>query len=141
MDASGWHKNFNDIKSSIKTVILDLFSVFLFPVRVKNKCAENQSSNDTNNENEDELIHYCSPPLKYVPIPTNSINKIPPIIAKNQENFSGTAILATINATKTACAKLRKTLANPSFCRLLNFTNNIISEIKTFVKLTYYIYC
>jgi hypothetical protein len=113
---------------------LDFFRMFFFPIRIKNKSADSQGDNNTHQKDECKFIHLYSPLFKKVPMIRNAMNNIVPTIIGNQENFSGAAMLAMINATKTACAKFKQILANPSFCRRLNFIDLILSQIRNFVK-------
>ncbi len=105
--------------------VLYLFrQVFFFPVGVDRYSNENKCGDNTNNKYKSEFIHY-SPPLKYIPAPKNTTNKIPPIIAVVHENFSPSTKLPIIKVIKSICDRLKKTFAISSFCFLLSFISNI----------------
>jgi len=113
--------------------LLNFFRMFFFPFRVIIYSKKNKSKNNTYNKNKIKFIHYL-PPLKYVPVIMKTINKIIPIIAVVQENFSPNAILAINKVIRSTCAKLKKTLDISSFCSLFNFISSIILQLKEFVK-------
>jgi len=112
----------------------DLFRMFFFPVRVKNRTTNNHCKNNPHNKNYAELIHFYSSLSSRIPQIENTKNKIIPHTKALIGILSGVAILPMTKIIKIAWLRLKNILAKFCFWRFVNFIKDIIQQAMGFVN-------
>ena len=109
--------------------------VFVFPVLIKDNNSNNYCKNHCNTKS-DVISHIYSPLSKITPTIINIIQKVTPkVILGISNSFEMKEPKITI--AKIKFAELKNALDKFLRCRLVNFINDIISQLKTLVKQKY----